>query len=72
MAETHPNDIGLATFQDVGDVAKLKTAAKTVVAMQVARMATAIKIPIIFFIVYSLVFSASKTKSGSTLRIPMS
>ena len=31
MAETHPNDIGLATFQDVGDVAKLKTAAKTVV-----------------------------------------
>jgi len=31
MAEIHPNDIGLATFEDVGDVAKLKTAAKTVV-----------------------------------------
>ena len=31
MAEIHPNDIGLATFSDVGDVAKLRTAAKTVV-----------------------------------------
>ena len=31
MAEIHPNDIGLATFADVGDVAALRTAAKTVV-----------------------------------------
>ena len=31
MSEIHPNDIGLATFADVGDVAKLKTTAKTVV-----------------------------------------
>lgn len=31
MAEIHPNDIGLATFEDVGDVAKLRTAAKVVV-----------------------------------------
>jgi len=31
MADMHPNDIGLATFEDVGDVAKLKTVAKTVV-----------------------------------------
>lgn len=31
MAEIQPNDIGLATFADVGDVTKLKTAAKTVV-----------------------------------------
>ena len=32
MAEVHPNDIGLATFEDVGDVQKLLTAAKNVVA----------------------------------------
>ena len=31
MADIHPNDIGLATYEDVGDVAKLKTAAKVVV-----------------------------------------
>ena len=31
MAEIHPNDIGLATFADVGDVEKLKTTAKNVV-----------------------------------------
>ena len=31
MGNMHPNDIGLATFKDVGDVAKLRTAAKTVV-----------------------------------------
>ena len=31
MGNIHPNDIGLATFKDVGDVAKLRTAAKTVV-----------------------------------------
>ena len=31
MAEIHPNDIGLATFADVGDVEKLKTSAKNVV-----------------------------------------
>ena len=31
MAEIHPNDIGLATFEDVGDVAKLRTVAKVVV-----------------------------------------
>ena len=31
MKDIHPNDIGLATFADVGDVAKLRTVAKTVV-----------------------------------------
>ena len=34
MAEIHPNDIGLATFADVGDVGdveKLKTSAKNLV-----------------------------------------
>ena len=31
MAEIHPNDIGLATFDDVGDVRKLKTSAKSIV-----------------------------------------
>ena len=31
MAEIHPNDIGLATYEDVGDVLKLKTSAKQVV-----------------------------------------
>ena len=31
MAEINPNDIGLATFADVGDVEKLKTSAKNVV-----------------------------------------
>lgn len=31
MPDIHPNDIGLATFADVGDVTKLKTAAKNVV-----------------------------------------
>ena len=31
MKDIHPNDIGLATFNDVGDVAKLRTVAKTVV-----------------------------------------
>ena len=31
MAEIHPNDIGLATFADVGDVERLKTSAKNVV-----------------------------------------
>ena len=31
MADIHPNDIGLATYEDVGDVEKLKTAAKVVV-----------------------------------------
>ena len=31
MPDIHPNDIGLATFADVGDVNKLKTAAKNVV-----------------------------------------
>jgi len=31
MAEIHPNDIGLATYEDVGDVAKLRTVAGTVV-----------------------------------------
>ena len=31
MAEIHPNDIGLATYDDVGDVLKLKTSAKQVV-----------------------------------------
>lgn len=31
MAEIHPNDIGLATFADVGDVSGLKTKAKTLV-----------------------------------------
>ena len=31
MAEIHPNDIGLATFADVGDVEKLKTSAKNLV-----------------------------------------
>lgn len=31
MAEIHPNDIGLATFEDVGDVEKLRTEAKKVV-----------------------------------------
>lgn len=31
MAEIHPNDIGLATFADVGDVSELKTKAKTLV-----------------------------------------
>ena len=31
MAEIHPNDIGLATFADVGDVEKMKTSAKNVV-----------------------------------------
>ena len=31
MSEIHPNDIGLATFEDVGDVASLRTAAKVVV-----------------------------------------
>ena len=31
MAEIHPNDIGLATFADVGDVSELRTAAKTIV-----------------------------------------
>ena len=28
MAEIQPNDIGLATFADVGDVANLRTNAK--------------------------------------------
>lgn len=32
MAEIHPNDIGLATYADVGDVENLKTSAKSVVA----------------------------------------
>ena len=32
MAEIHPNDIGLATYDEVGDVAKLRTTAKTIVA----------------------------------------
>ena len=32
MAEIQPNDIGLATFNDVGDVTNLKTNAKEVVA----------------------------------------
>ena len=31
MAEIHPNDIGLATFDDVGDVRKLKKSAKSIV-----------------------------------------
>ena len=31
MAEIHPNDIGLATYDEVGDVAKLRTTAKTIV-----------------------------------------
>lgn len=31
MAEIHPNDIGLATFADVGDVSGLRTKAKTLV-----------------------------------------
>ena len=31
MAEIHPNDIGLATFADVGDVERLRTTAKNVV-----------------------------------------
>ena len=31
MAEIYPNDIGLATFADVGDVEKLKTSAKNLV-----------------------------------------
>jgi len=31
MAEIHPNDIGLATYEDVGDVATLKTTAKKIV-----------------------------------------
>ena len=31
MAEIHPNDIGLATFADVGDVEKLKNSAKNLV-----------------------------------------
>lgn len=31
MADIHPNDIGLATYEDVGEVTKLKTAAKVVV-----------------------------------------
>lgn len=31
MAEIHPNDIGLATFADVGNVERLRTSAKTVV-----------------------------------------
>ena len=32
MAEIHPNDIGLATYEDVGDVKKLLTVAKNIVA----------------------------------------
>lgn len=32
MAEIHPNDIGLATFEDVGDVSDLRTSAKQIVA----------------------------------------
>ena len=32
MAEIEPNDIGLATFADVGDVANLQTNAKEIVA----------------------------------------
>lgn len=28
MADLHPNDIGLATFEDVGDVSTLQTNAK--------------------------------------------
>ena len=31
MADIHPNDIGLATYADVGDVKKLRTVAKTIV-----------------------------------------
>lgn len=31
MADLHPNDIGLATFEDVGDVANLRTSAKKIV-----------------------------------------
>lgn len=31
MAEIHPNDIGLATYADVGNVERLRTTAKTVV-----------------------------------------
>ena len=31
MPEIHPNDIGLATYDEVGDVAKLRTTAKTIV-----------------------------------------
>lgn len=31
MGEIHPNDIGLATYDEVGDVAKLRTTAKTIV-----------------------------------------
>lgn len=31
MAEIHPNDIGLATFADMGNVERLRTSAKTVV-----------------------------------------
>lgn len=31
MAQIHPNDIGLATFADVGNVERLRTTAKTVV-----------------------------------------
>lgn len=31
MADLHPNDIGLATFEDVGDVSALQTNAKKVV-----------------------------------------
>ena len=32
MAEIQPNDIGLATFADVGDVANLQTNEKEIVA----------------------------------------
>lgn len=31
VADLHPNDIGLATFEDVGDVANLRTSAKKIV-----------------------------------------
>lgn len=31
MADLHPNDIGLATFEDVGDVNNLQTKAKEIV-----------------------------------------
>lgn len=41
MAEIHPNDIGLATFEDVGDVEKLRTEAKKVVEPSMSYMKTA-------------------------------
>ena len=43
MAELHPNDIGLAAFNDVGDVSALQTTAKVVVAAINELNAVAIK-----------------------------